>query len=105
MKLKSGLEVTLRPVMFPERQEANNAVVIGRMNDGSVVIKGTTKSQELWMRAGLEDVKGIKFETYEDGGRKYATDATLMRLSDGDFIELTDLIRTANTQGDYEKKE
>ena len=104
MKLASGLEVTLRPVTFSERQEAKNAVVIGRMNDGSLVIKDTVKSQELWVRAGIENVTGIKFETYEDGGRKYATDETLMRLSDNDFVELTGLIRTANTQGDYEKK-
>lgn len=105
MKLKSGLEVTLRPITFVERQGARGASQVAQGEDGSYFVKNAYEARALFVRAGVEKIIGIKFETFEENGRKYATDETLNRLSDEDFIEITEKVVSENTQGDYEKKE
>ena len=105
MKLTSGLEVELRPITFPERQEARNATEIGRSVAGDIVIQNSYDAQILWVRAGLKGAKGIDYKTYESKGRDYANDVTLMQLSDDDLSEISLAVIDANTQGDYAKKE
>ena len=105
MKLTSGLEVELRPITFPERQEARNATEIGRSVGGDIVIKNSYDAQILWVRAGLKGAKGIKFSTTTENGRDYLDNETLMRLSDDDLSEISLAVIDANTQGDYAKKE
>ena len=105
MKLKSGKEVELRPVTFPERMEARNATEVGRKPDGSIVIVNSYKAQMLWVKYGLKNVKGIKYKSTEEDGREYASDETLMKLSDVDLDEIANAVIEENTLGESEKKD
>ena len=108
MELTSGIEVELRRITLSERITAKSASKTGMQKDGgeiTYVILDAPKSEYEYVRSGVKNIIGLKFfKTTKVDGREYATDETLVQLSEDDFIEISIAVQKENNLGDYEAK-
>ena len=103
-ELLTGRTVTLRPISFKERTEAEDSVMVSVGVDGSFV-KGSVRARVLWVRAGLAGFKDGEFNTYTQDGREYATDETLNQFSSAELSDISVQVRESSQMGSLEKKE
>ena len=92
-KLSTGRKVVLKEMGYDDMDICKDVQKFGTMPDGNTVVYDFHKSMTMWIRKGLS---GGEFKDVINGS---VPDSVLKELTDGEKIELVDLIKRFNILG------
>jgi hypothetical protein len=93
-ELSTGRKVVLKEMEYDDMDICKDVQKFGTMPDGSTVVYDFHKSMTTWIRKGLAD------GDFKDKINGKVPDSVLKELSDGEKIELVDLIKRYNLLGE-----
>ena len=93
-ELSTGRKVVLKEMDYDDMDICKDVQKFGTMSDGNTVVYDFHKSMTMWIRKGLA---GGEFKDEINGK---VPDSVLKELSDGEKIELVDIIKRYNLLGE-----
>ena len=93
-ELSTGRKVVLKEMEYDDMDVCKDVQKFGTMSDGNTVVYDFHKSMTMWIRKGLA---GCEFKDEINGK---VPDSVLKELSDGEKLELVDIIKRYNLMGE-----
>ena len=93
-ELSTGRKVVLKEMNYDDMDICKDVQKFGTMSDGNTVVYDFHKSITMWIR------KGLSGGDFKDKINGKVPDSVLKELSDGEKIELVDLIKRYNLLGE-----
>ena len=93
-ELSTGRKVVLKEMDYDDMDICKDVQKFGTMSDGNTVVYDFHKSMTMWIRKGLS---GGEFKDEINGK---VPDSVLKELSDGEKLELVEIIKRYNLLGE-----